>query len=160
MEAVGVAGRDQLGGGHHHEGIGAVQPVHGLAYRCFDGAALQPFPYDDVGDDLGIAGHVEDGACHLQLLPKLAGVGQRTVVGQRHQALAVVHHDWLGVLHRVDARGAVAHVAHGHVALAQIVHHIGGKYILHQPRVLVGAQPALFIDGDAGALLPAVLQRI
>ena len=80
-EAVRVPCRQQLGGGHEHQGEGAFQPIHGLTQGVLDGGGLQALLGDDVGDDLRVAGGVEDGAVQLQLAAQLEGVAQVAVVG-------------------------------------------------------------------------------
>lgn len=62
-----------------------------------NGGSSEPLLGGDIGDDLRIAGGVEDGAVQFQFTAKLEGVAQVAVVGQCHFALLVVHFDGLAV---------------------------------------------------------------
>ena len=92
---------------------------HGGGDGRLDGGGVQPLLHNDIGNDLGIRGGVENGAAALQLLPQLLGVGEVAVVGQRHAALEMVHQNGLDVPLVVAAGGAVAHMAHGDAAGSQ-----------------------------------------
>ena len=100
------------------------------------------------------------GAFHLKGGAQLGGVGQSAVVRQRHAALDVVDHQRLGVEAGVGAHGAVAHVRHGHLSRAQRVQGFGGEDVADQPRALVAVDDAVVVDGDAAALLAAMLQGV
>ena len=100
---------------------------------------------------------MENGALELQLGPELGGVGQIAVVGQGHAALDMVDQHGLGVAAAAGAGGAVAHVAHGHIALSQALEDRGGEHLAHETHVLEGLEEAVVIDHDAAALLPPVL---
>ena len=121
---------------------------------------LEPLADDDVGDDLRVAGHVEDGAIQLQLPAQLKGVDQVAVVGQGHMALDVVDDDGLGVQRAAEAGGAVAHMANGHGAGAQLLENAGREYRADEALLLVEAENAVVVDHDAAALLAAVLEGI
>ena len=60
----------------------------------------------------------------------------------------------------VAAGGAVAHVPHGDVALAQSGQPLRREHLVHQAHVPVGGEQAVVIDHDAGALLSPVLQGV
>ena len=161
VEAVGIAGGDQLGGAHDDQAVGALQLVHGAADGGLDAGGGQTVLGDDVADDLGIRGAVEDGAVQLQLAAKSCAVGQSAVVAQGDGTLAVAHHQWLAVGADALVAGGVAHMAHGHLAvLGQGGHHGGGEHLVHQTQVPVAGDDAIFVDGDAAALLAAVLQGV
>ena len=159
-EPVGVTSRQQLGGGHEHQGEGALQPVHGLTQRILNGGGFQTFLGDDVGDDLRVAGGVEDGAVQLQLAAQLEGVAQVAVVGQRQLALLVVDLDGLAVVSVVGAGSAVAHMTHRHGAIGEVVHDVLGEHIADEPQILVGVKESVVTDHDAAALLPSVLEGV
>ena len=156
-QAEGVPGGQELGGGHDHQGVGPLEGVHGPVHGPLDGGGGEPLPGDDVGDDLRVAGGVEDGAGHFQLGAQLVGVGQVAVVGQGHAALVVVDHDGLGVEPPVPSGGGVAHMAHGHGAGTQVVQDLRGKDLAHQPHVLVVPEQTVVADHNAAALLAPVL---
>ena len=74
-EAVGIPGGNELGGAHDHQGVRTLEQLHGGQHRLLDGGALQPLLGDDVSDDLGIGGGVENRALLLQFIPQVEGVG-------------------------------------------------------------------------------------
>ena len=80
-ETVGVPDGNEFGGGGDHQGVGAHDFVHGGGDGGFNGGGLQALLDDDVGDNLGVGGGVEDGALAFQLLTQLMGIGQVAVVG-------------------------------------------------------------------------------
>ena len=73
-EPVGVARRDELGVGHDDQTVGALDLIHRTADRHLDVGGQQTVLGQQVGDDLGIRGAVEDGTAHLQFAPQLGGV--------------------------------------------------------------------------------------
>ena len=85
-EAVGVAHRNELGGGHHDQRKSALQPVHRAADRRLDGGSGDPLPGDYIGDGLRIGGSMENGAGKLQLPAELKRVAQIAVMGKRQLA--------------------------------------------------------------------------
>ena len=159
-EPVGIPGGDELGGGGDHQGIGALDPVHGGGHGLLDGGGPQALLDDDVGDDLRVRGGLEDGAPALQLGAQLVGVGEVSVVGQGHAALVVVDQDGLDIALVVAAGGTVADVAHGDVAGAQRPEPLLGEDLAHEAHVPVGGEDTVVVDGDARALLAPVLQGI
>ena len=133
---------------------------HGGGNSRLDGGGFQPFLHNDIGNDLGIRGGVENGAAALQLLPQLLRVGEVAVVGQRHPALEMVHQNGLDVPLVVAAGGAVAHMAHSDAAGSQRLKPLLGEYLADQPHIPVGRKNAVVVHGDAGAFLPPVLKGI
>jgi len=159
-EPVLVPHGDELGRGHDDEGVRALDPVHGAVHRRLDGRGADALLGDDVGNDLGIAGGVENGALHLQRPAQLHGVHQIAVVGQRHAALDVVDHDGLAVFPPVSAGGAVAHMAHGHGAAGKGIQHRLCEHLIEQARVLIVRKQSVVVHHDAAALLPPVLEGV
>ena len=159
-EAVGIARGDELLRAHDHQRIRALDALHGAQHGLLDAVAPQPLLRDDIGDDLGIAGGVEDRAAQLQLLAQLPGVDEVAVMAQSQGALEVVDEHGLSVDAALCAGGAVAAVAHGHAALVQLFQHVAGKDLVDQAHVLVAVDHAVVVDGDAAALLPAMLQGV
>ena len=51
-------------------------------------------------------------------------------------------------------------MTHGHAALVQLFQHVAGKDLVDQTNVLVAVNHAVVVDGDAAALLSAVLQGV
>ena len=157
---MGVPGADQLLGGHEHQGVSPLQPVHGGAEGVLNGGGPQPLLGDDVGDNFGVTGGVEDGPGQLQLVPEGGGVAEISVVGQGHAALLVVDLNGLAVAPVGGPGGAVAGVAHRHSSPGESVQNLFGEDLPHQPQVLVGGEHPVVVDHDAAALLSPVLESI
>ena len=81
-------------------------------------------------------------------------------MGEGHAALDVPDDQRLGVLAALAAGGAVAAVADGHAAAGQLAEDVLGEHLAQEPRVHVAGDDPVVVDGDAAALLAAVLQRI
>ena len=120
----------------------------------------QPLLDDEVSDDLAVCGGLEDRALALQLPAEGVGVGEVSVMGQGHAALVVVHQDGLDVALVVAAGGAVADVAHSDAPLPQGGKALRAEDIPHQTHVPVGPDDPVVVDGDAGTLLPPVLEGV
>ena len=157
---MGITRGDELLRAHDHQRIRALNALHGAQHGLLDAFAPQPLLRDDIGDDLGIAGGVEDRASQLQLLAQLPGVNEVAVMAQSQGALEVIDQQGLGIAAALGAGGAVAAVAHGHAALMELFQHITGKNLVDQTHVLVAVDHAVVVDGDAAALLPAMLQGV
>ena len=80
--APGVPDRNELGGGHDHQTVCTLQHIHRLADGSLNAAHPQAVAGDEVADDLGIGGAVEDGTLVLQLTAQLQGIGQVAVVAE------------------------------------------------------------------------------
>ena len=113
----------------------------------------------EMQDHLGVRGGHEDGARGLQLVAQLGGVREVAVVGHRDGPAVALDEVRLGVRGHGVARGRVAGVADGPVALdgveALLVEHV-----VHEAHALVGAQPLAVAGHDARRLLAAVLLRV
>jgi hypothetical protein len=118
---------------------------------------VSPGGRPDLDHDLGIAEGGQAHAAGEQLLAQLAGVDQVAVVGQGHRADHGFQHEGLGAYLAGGIRCGIAHVADGNVALEGpqviLVEHLG-----NQAHLLVQRRAVAVGDGDAGALLPTVLQ--
>ena len=101
---------------------------------------------------------MEDTALHLQCPAKLCGIGQVSVVAQRHIALAVADDDGLGIGPSRTAAGRIAHMTDSDISLSQPVQCAFRKHLIDQPDILVMAENALAADRDPRGLLPPVLQ--
>ena len=159
-KAVGVPGADQLLRGHEHQRVGPLQSVHGRTERSLNRGGAQPLPGDDVGDDLGIAGTMEDSSRQLQLVSKLGCIAQISVVRQGHMSFLVIDLDGLAVAPVGGPGCAVAGMAHRHSPLGQPVQRLAGKDLPHQPQVLAGGEYPVVVDHNAAALLSTVLEGI
>ena len=139
--AAGVAHRDELGGGHDHQTVRTFQHIHGLADGRLDAAHAQAVAGDEVADDLGVRGAVEDGTLVFQLTSQLNGIGQVAVVAQGHGAAAVPHDHGLSIGPDAAAGGGVAHMAGGHVrvGVGQAAQHRRGEHLVHKAQIPVAA---------------------
>ena len=81
-------------------------------------------------------------------------------MAQGQSTFEVVDEHGLSVAAILSAGGAVAAVTHSHAALVQLFQHVAGKDLVDQTNVLVAVNHAVVVDGDAAALLPAVLQGV
>ncbi len=108
-------------------------------------------------DDLGVGGALEDVPVLDQTRPQFVGVHQVAVVGQGDERAVAGAGEGLGVAHLAGAGGGVAHVAYGQLPgqrlQDRLLEHLGDE-----PHVLVDDEPGAVGDGDAGGLLPAMLQ--
>ena len=159
-ETVPVARRDQLLGRGDDQGIGAFEHVHRRGHGLFDAAAAQPLPDDDVGDHLGIGGGVKNGALLLQLAPKLQGIGEVPVMGERHAALPVVDEKGLDVPAVVGAGRCVADVPDRDPAAPERAELLLREDLAHEPDVTARRKDAVIVHHDARAFLSPVLQGI
>ena len=160
-EAVGVPGGDELGVGHDDQAVRALNVVHGTADSHFNVGGQQTVLGQQITDDLGVRGAVEDGTAHLQLAAQLGSVDQVAVVADGHGALAVVQDHGLGVGAAALACGGITHMAGGHLGvMGQIFQHALGKDFAHKTQVAVAGQHAVHVQGDAAAFLAAVLQGV
>ena len=156
-EAARIArGEDAVGREHHQRkcAFHAAQRVgHGVGQRLLARARNQ------VDDDFGVAGGLEDGALLLQAGANFQRIGDVAVVRQRDLALVALHHDGLRVEQRRIAGGGVARVADGQRA-GKLRQHVGGEDVGDQPHGLVQLQLLAVGRGDARRFLPAMLQRV
>ena len=115
---------------------------------------------DEVDDDLGVAGRLEDRAAPVEGPAQLHRVRQIAVLGDREAALGELGEQRLDIAQRRFAGRRIAHVADRR-APGSCAHHLVAVEIAgdvaHRPvRVEMGAVEA----GDAGRFLAAVLQRV
>ena len=114
---------------------------------------------DQRRDHLGVGGRLEPDAPLAQVGTEGRRVGQVAVVAERDRSVGRVAHDRLRVLPHRRAGGGVARVADRDVAReageARLVEHL-----VHEAHVLHRHHARAVRDGDPGALLAAVLERI
>ena len=159
---AGVTDRDKLSGRHDHEAVSAFEDVHRLADGDLDAAHPQAVAGDEVADDLGIGGTMEDGTLVFQLAAQLQSVGQIAVVAEGHSTPAMADDHGLGVGPDAAAGGSVADMAGGHMGrgLCQRAQHRRGEHLIDKAEVPVAVDDAVVVHGDAAALLSAMLQRV
>ena len=107
----------------------------------------------------GVAGGLEDRPGADQLVAQLAGVDEVAVVPDRDLAVGAIDQEGLRVLDRALAGGRVPGVTDRQVA-AKAVDGFFLEGIRHLTHAADDAHLGAVTDGNAGALLPAVLQRV
>ena len=157
-DAERVAAGDQPFLGEDEQRISAFdllqrvgQPVHragGLRRR------------DEVDDDFGVAGRLEDRAAAVERPPELHRVGQIAVVGDREAAVVELGEQWLDIAQRRLAGRRIAHMADRRAA-GQLAHDIVAVEIAgDMAHRAVRVEMRSVIAGDAGGFLAAMLQRM
>ena len=159
-EAHGITKSDEFGGRHQHTGISSLQARHGAGNRLLGGGGVQAFGNDGINDGFRIRGSMEDGAVQLMIPAQGVGVHQIAVVTERHVSLHMTDHHGLNVVDVLAAGGGVAHMAHCNVGVPQSGEILFGENIRHQTIAAVLAKQAVIRNGDAAALLSAMLQGI
>ena len=159
-EAVGVARREQLCGGHEHEGICALKPAHRTAQRVFYRRTVEARLRDNIGDYLGGGRRVEDSAAELKLAAQFICVAEVSVVGKSHLALLMIDLDGLAVRSAVAAGRAVARVGDSHPALRELHQVVAREDFVDKSDVLARSEHSVVVNDYAAALLPSVLQGI
>ena len=139
-QAGRVAERAHAVARHHDGGEGAVQARDDVGDRVLD--LVGRMGRQQRGDDLGVRRRAEGDAAARELGVQLDGVDEVAVVGERDLA-HVRTPDGLRVLPRAGARGRVADVADGHVALQRaqllLVEDLGDEALVaHREDAAVG----------------------
>ena len=152
-----VAHADELGIGHYREGIRALQPPHAV------GDALFPRERGRVGkemrDDFGVVAAVKIAAPAGELFFQRHRVDEIAIVRQRELDSIALGADGLRVLYGAIAGRGIARMPDGDMP-RQVRHIVLLKRLPDQPHRDLGMDARAIACGDAGALLPAVLQRV
>ena len=155
-DAVGIAEREQrvLAQDDRRERTAdALHRVHGaLGERA-------RVVRDERADDLGVGGGAEPHALLLQLRAQLVGVREVAVVPERDGAAGAVGDDRLRV-HPVRRAGRRVAGVPDRRAAGQGLQLALVEDLRDEAHVPDGEHPAAVADGDARALLPAVLERV
>ena len=157
-DAQRVAAGDQPVIGQDDQRISAFDLAQRVGQPVDRGGILRR--RDEVDDDFGVAGRLEDRAAPVERPAELHRVGQIAVVGDREATLGKLGIKRLDVAQRGFAGGRIAHVA-DRAAARQRAHHlvaveIAGDMAHRAMRVEIGAVEA----GDAGRFLAAVLEGV
>ena len=154
-DAVRIADANEAVLCQQDERVAAAYHLHHRA----DGLqqALAALSGDEVQNDLGVHRRLEDGALVLHGGAQRVGVDEVAVVRQRQHAHLAAGDDRLGVDDVLAAEGRVAHMADGDMP-GQPAQDLVVKHLGHQAEVAVLTDDLAVRRGDAGALLPAVLQ--
>ena len=156
-EAPRVARGDHPLAADQQQRVGAAHLLEREHQRLDD--ALPRLARHQVEDHLGVGGRLEDGAVALEPVARLDGVDQVAVVHDAERPHRGIDDDRLRVGEHRGARRRVAGVADGGGAGEPLEHRLleDLRRLAHAALdVHAGAVPG----DDAGALLPAVLERV
>ncbi len=134
-EASGIARDDDAVMREEDEREGAFELQEGIAKGGFEG--LFAGVRDEVEDDFGVAGGLEDGAAGFEICAEFGGVGDVAVVGDGDAAFVAVDGERLGVADDGVAGGGVAGVADGERA-GKVVQDGGREDVGHMAHRLFG----------------------
>ena len=156
-EAERVAHGDDRVRGEEQERVGAAHLREGLLDALSRGALA--LAGDEVQEQLGIGGALEDRALRLQGGAQLLRVDEVAVVRHRDRPGRALEHERLGVLDERLAGRGIARVADRCFA-RHAGERRGVEVVGDQPHGLVDLDLAGLERGDACRLLPAVLQSV
>ena len=112
---------------------------------------------DELDDDLGVGGGLEDRAVALEALLGVAEIDKVAIVRDSDQALGGLDRDRLGVEQGGVASGGVASMADGHVA-GQFRKDVVSKDLGDEAHALVLVHFVAVRGSNPGGLLAAVLK--
>ena len=153
-----VAHPDQRLLRQRHQRIGALDLAQRVGQALDDGV-LQA-RRDQVDDDLGVAGRLEQAAAPHQLPAQLVGVRQIAVVADREPAEIEIGEQRLDVAQRDLAGRRIAHMADRHRAGQARDDVLRAEIVADQTGAAMRAELLAVIGDDAGRLLAAMLQRM
>ena len=157
-DTQGVADADDAGLGEGNQGIGAFHLAEGVDHALFDG--LLEARRDEMDDNLGVAGRLEDAAAPHELAAQVIGIGQVAVVADREPAEFEIGEEGLNVADRHFAGGRIAdmadpgmtHKARDDVLVAEI--------IADKAQPAMGVELLAVVGDDTRRLLAAMLERV
>ena len=114
---------------------------------------------DECRDYLRIGGRLEGDARGLELLAQLGGVRQVAIVGQHNRTTLTMTHDRLSVLPGRRACRRVARMTNGREALQRLERRLV-EDLRNEAQFAHCGDATAVRDGNACALLPAMLQRV
>jgi hypothetical protein len=141
---------------HDHERIGALQERYRLRDRVLKPLAASVGEH--LRDDVGVGGRLRAVAA-LDHRSELAGVGQVSVMAERHPAFGGRLERRLRVLPAVAARRRVAGVTDAEVAAERRERRLA-EDLGDQAHVLIDEDPGAVRDRDTGGFLAAVLEAV
>ena len=156
-EPLRIAGADELLLRHDGQAIAALDHLEALDDALLD--RLLVGARDKVHNDFRIDGRLEDRALLLEVMADLSGIRQIAVVGKRDLAARIVDEQRLRVSEQARARRRIAHMADGN-ALILHVRDLMAEYFIDEAHAARHIHPGAIRDGDAGTLLPAMLQGV
>ena len=156
-ESAWIASGEDAVARHHHDrecAFNLCERVgNGVHQRACAGVG------DELHDDFGVGGGLEVSALALEARAQIAEVHEVAVMSDGDEALGGVDANGLGVEQCRVAGGGVARVADGHVA-GKLGEHVVGEDFRDEAHALDVGQMLAVGGGDAGRLLPAMLQCV
>ena len=156
--AVGVAHADHGVLGQRDQRIGAAHPAQRLDHALHHAHA--PADGDQVDDDLGVGGGLEDAAAGDEVGAQREGVGEVAVVRDAEPAEGEVGEERLDVAHLGRALGGIAVVTDRGVTFQRVDHLARRENIANPAERPVRVEERAVTADDAGGLLAPVLQRV
>ena len=157
-DPVRVPDPDQRVVGQRHQRISPVHLLERVDQAVDHGG--KSAGRDQVGDDFGIGGRLEQGAALHQFLAQGDGVGEVAVVTDGEAAELEIGEQGLDVALHGLAGGGIAHMADGRGA-RQLADHLFGAEIVGDEAEAALVVEVLAVEGDyAGGFLSPVLQGV
>ena len=156
-ESMRVARDEDPVSGQKHQRKRAFQ----LQQRFAERSGKRPLarPRDQMQNHFGIAGGLENGAVAFQFAAQFSGIGDVAVVRDRDVSFIAGDRKRLGIEQHRIAGGRIAGVADGGFA-GQSSQHFRRENFGHVAHALVAINFAAVAGRDAGAFLPAMLERV
>ena len=153
-----IAHAEQRLVGQQQQRVGALDPAQRVDHAVDDGRVVGAG--DQVVDDLGVGGRLEQAADPHQLLAQQVGVGEVAVVGERQAAEVEIGEDRLDVAVRRAAGRGVAVMADRRIALQLGDDRLLAEDVADQAGGAVVVEMSAVEGDDAGGFLAAMLQRM
>ena len=137
------------------------RPAPGAARRpCRSSTLSLEAGRDEMDDDFGVAGRLEQAAAAHELAAHVIGIGEVAVVADGEPAELEIGEQRLHVAHRHLAGRGIAHVADGRMAAEPPITSLELKFSPTWPMAAMGVELLAVIGDDAGRFLAAMLQRM
>ena len=153
-----VAHPDDLVLRQRHQRIGALDLPQRIGQPIDDG--VLEARRDQMDDDLGVAGRLEQAAAAHQLPAQLIGVGQVAVVADGEPAELEIGEQRLHVAQRDLAGRRIADMADRGTAAQAPDHLLGAEIVADKAQSAMRVELLAVIGDDPGSLLAAMLQRV
>src|SRR5690625_2207461 len=154
----GVTNADHRVGGHGNQRIGAFHLAEGVEHAIDETASRGGG--NQMDEDLGVGGRLEDGAAAYQLPPEGLGIGEIAVVRQGKAAERKIGEERLYVAQDSCAAGCVAIVADGGVAGEACHDRLAAENIPYQAEITVCVEVLPVEGNDARSFLTPMLKGV
>ncbi len=151
-----IAHRDEALGRQRGERIGALHLVQRVDHPLLD--RVLEAGRDQMDDDLGVAGRLEEAAAAHQRLAQLVGIGEIAVMADRQPAEFEIREQRLDVAHRHFAGRRIAHMADRRMAFETVDHVLRAEILADMTHGAMGVELLAVEGDDAGGFLAAMLQ--